>query len=727
MESVRQRALSLLASREPSNYKGSDAKISEYFACNVFTLDKMEKYLSKDVFRKVKEAIVGGTRIDRSIADQVAEAMKIWALERGASHYTHWFQPLNELTAEKHDAFLEPDMNGGSFESFNGRELVQQEPDASSFPSGGLRNTFEARGYSAWDPSSPAFIMGRTLCIPSIFISYNGEALDFKTPLLRSMAAVDKAAVEVCSLFSKDVTRVVPNLGWEQEYFLVDEALYASRPDLMQTGRTLMGHTAAKDQQLDDHYWGAIPERVMSFMEEFEEEAYKLGVPIKTRHNEAAPNQFECAPKFEEANIAVDHNLLLMSVMRKIAPKHHLKVLFHEKPFAGVNGSGKHCNWSLATDTGINLMAPGKNPKSNIRFLAFFVCVLKAAADYGSLIMASVASQGNSHRLGGNEAPPAVLSVFTGATMDAMLNSIEKSLSRTLTSEGKSAIKLHIGKIPEIMFDNTDRNRTSPFAFTGNRFEFRAPGSSSNCAMPMIVLNTAVAHSLEQFKAAVDKLEAKGEKKDIAVLKIIRKFIIDSKKVRFEGNGYSPEWLEEAAKRGLKAHTVTAEAFKEYLTPESVALFNSHKVLNQAELEARYEIKTETLLKKIQIESRVIVDMASNHIIPTAIKYQNLLIENVRGIKEIFPDKVKEYAAKEIETLAEIAALTNKINEAAVAMTDIRRRLNKIESIPERALRYEQEVSPNMISLRKCIDDLEMIVDDDFWPLVKYREILAAL
>ena len=727
MESVRQRALSLLASREPSNFKGSDCKISEFFACNVFTLDKMEKYLSKDVFQKVKAAIEGGTRIDRSIADQVAEAMKIWALERGASHYTHWFQPLNELTAEKHDAFLEPDMNGGSFESFNGRELVQQEPDASSFPSGGLRNTFEARGYSAWDPSSPAFIMGRTLCIPSIFISYNGEALDFKTPLLRSMAAVDKAAVEVCSLFNKDVTRVVPNLGWEQEYFLVDEALYASRPDLMQTGRTLMGHTAAKDQQLDDHYWGAIPERVMSFMEEFEEEAYKLGVPIKTRHNEAAPNQFECAPKFEEANIAVDHNLLLMSVMRKIAPKHHLKVLFHEKPFAGVNGSGKHCNWSLATDTGINLMAPGKNPKSNIRFLAFFVCVLKAAADYGSLIMASVASQGNSHRLGGNEAPPAVLSVFTGATMDAMLNSIEKSLSRTLTSEGKSAIKLHIGKIPEIMFDNTDRNRTSPFAFTGNRFEFRAPGSSSNCSMPMIVLNTAVAHSLEQFKAAVDKLEAKGEKKDVAVLKIIRKFIIDSRKVRFEGNGYSPEWLEEAAKRGLKAHTVTAEAFKEYLTPESVALFNSHKVLNQAELEARYEIKTETLLKKIQIESRVIVDMASNHIIPTAIKYQNLLIENVRGIKEIFPDKVKEYAAKEIETLAEIAALTNKINEAAVAMTDIRRRLNKIESIPERALRYEQEVSPNMISLRKCIDDLEMIVDDDFWPLVKYREILAAL
>ena len=727
MNSVRQRALAALDSREPVQFKGHEGKISDYFACNVFTLDKMEKYLSKDVFRKVKAAIEGGTRIDRSIADQVAEAMKIWAIERGATHYTHWFQPLNELTAEKHDAFLEPDMNGGSFESFSGSLLVQQEPDASSFPSGGLRNTFEARGYSAWDPSSPAFIMDKTLCIPSIFISYNGEALDFKTPLLRSMAAVDKAAVEVCSLFTKDVTRVVPNLGWEQEYFLVDEALYASRPDLMQTGRTLMGHTAAKDQQLDDHYWGAIPERVMRFMEEFEEEAYKLGVPIKTRHNEAAPNQFECAPKYEEVNIAVDHNLLLMSVMRKIAPKHHLKVLFHEKPFAGVNGSGKHCNWSLATDTGVNLMAPGKNPKSNIRFLAFFVCVLKAAADYGSLIMASVASQGNSHRLGGNEAPPAVLSVFTGATMDAMLGSIEKSMSDKMTPESKSAIKLHIGKIPEIMFDNTDRNRTSPFAFTGNRFEFRAPGSSSNCAMPMIVLNTAVAQALEQFKTAVDKLEAKGEKKDVATLKVIRKFIIESKKARFEGNGYSPEWLKEAAKRGLKAHTVAAEAFKEYLTDESVKLFTTHKVLNRAELEARYEIKTETLLKKIQIESRVIVDMASNHIIPTAIKYQNLLIDNVRGIKEIFPDKVDEYAAKELETLAKIAALTNKINESAVAMTDIRRRLNKIESIPERALKYEQEVSPNMISLRKSIDDLEMIVDDDFWPLVKYREILAAL
>ena len=727
MNSVRQRALAALDSREPVQFKGREGKISDYFACNVFTLDKMEKYLSKDVFRKVKAAIEGGTRIDRSIADQVAEAMKIWAIERGATHYTHWFQPLNELTAEKHDAFLEPDMNGGSFESFSGSLLVQQEPDASSFPSGGLRNTFEARGYSAWDPSSPAFIMDKTLCIPSIFISYNGEALDFKTPLLRSMAAVDKAAVEVCSLFTKDVTRVVPNLGWEQEYFLVDEALYASRPDLMQTGRTLMGHTAAKDQQLDDHYWGAIPERVMRFMEEFEEEAYKLGVPIKTRHNEAAPNQFECAPKYEEVNIAVDHNLLLMSVMRKIAPKHHLKVLFHEKPFAGVNGSGKHCNWSLATDTGVNLMAPGKNPKSNIRFLAFFVCVLKAAADYGSLIMASVASQGNSHRLGGNEAPPAVLSVFTGATMDAMLGSIEKSMSDKMTPESKSAIKLHIGKIPEIMFDNTDRNRTSPFAFTGNRFEFRAPGSSSNCAMPMIVLNTAVAQALEQFKAAVDKLEAKGEKKDVATLKVIRKFIIESKKARFEGNGYSPEWLKEAAKRGLKAHTVAAEAFKEYLTDESVKLFTTHKVLNRAELEARYEIKTETLLKKIQIESRVIVDMASNHIIPTAIKYQNLLIDNVRGIKEIFPDKVDEYAAKELETLAKIAALTNKINESAVAMTDIRRRLNKIESIPERALKYEQEVSPNMISLRKSIDDLEMIVDDNFWPLVKYREILAAL
>ena len=625
MNSVRQRALAALDSREPVQFKGREGKISDYFACNVFTLDKMEKYLSKDVFRKVKAAIEGGTRIDRSIADQVAEAMKIWVIERGATHYTHWFQPLNELTAEKHDAFLEPDMNGGSFESFSGSLLVQQEPDASSFPSGGLRNTFEARGYSAWDPSSPAFIMDKTLCIPSIFISYNGEALDFKTPLLRSMAAVDKAAVEVCSLFTKDVTRVVPNLGWEQEYFLVDEALYASRPDLMQTGRTLMGHTAAKDQQLDDHYWGAIPERVMRFMEEFEEEAYKLGVPIKTRHNEAAPNQFECAPKYEEVNIAVDHNLLLMSVMRKIAPKHHLKVLFHEKPFAGVNGSGKHCNWSLATDTGVNLMAPGKNPKSNIRFLAFFVCVLKAAADYGSLIMASVASQGNSHRLGGNEAPPAVLSVFTGATMDAMLGSIEKSMSDKMTPESKSAIKLHIGKIPEIMFDNTDRNRTSPFAFTGNRFEFRAVGSDQSIAGPLVAINTMVAESLDYVATELEQAPKDCAGFNRAVQDLLQRMIRDNFRVIFNGDNYSEEWHREAERRGLPKASSTPEALDAMNCPATIEAFTKYGVLSEREVSSRFEIYYERYIKDVMIEARLCLSMARTMIFPAGIKYQQML------------------------------------------------------------------------------------------------------
>ncbi|MBR7102829.1 MAG: glutamine synthetase III, partial [Tidjanibacter sp.] len=722
MESLRFKALDESRHRERQTSTPPSNRISDYYGADVFSRSQMRQYLSKDVYDSVIEAIEGGKRIDRRIAGQVAEGMKIWAIERGATHYTHWFQPLNDSTAEKHDAFIEPVLGGTSFETFNAGLLVQQEPDASSFPSGGLRNNFEARGYSAWDPSSPAFIMDKTLCIPSIFVAYTGEALDFKTPLLKSMAAIDKAAVDICQLFDKDVARVVPTLGWEQEYFLVDKALFDARPDLVQTGRTLMGHTAAKDQQLDDHYWGAIPQRVSDFMKEFEEQSYRLGIPVKTRHNEVAPNQFECAPMYEEANVAVDHNVLLMSVMRKVAAKHKLKVLFHEKPFAGVNGSGKHCNWSMATDTGVNLLAPGKSPKGNMQFLSFFVCVLKAANDYGSLLMASIASETNSHRLGGAEAPPATLSVFTGSTMSEMLDNIEKRVAQKLTSDQKSEIKLDIGKIPEILLDNTDRNRTSPFAFTGNRFEFRATGSSCNCAMPLIALHSAVAATMREFKAEVDKLMEAGTKKDEAILKVIRSFIIASKNIRFEGNGYSPEWLAEAARRGLMSVNNVSEAFKEYLSPRSEELFSASGVFNKVELQARYEIKNEIFLKKIQIESRVIVDMALNHIVPTAIKYQNLLIENIKGIKEIFPDKYAQLAATEIFTLEKIATLSNAITAGANEMTKIRKRLNKIEHIPTRAAHYEQEIRPKMTELREVIDELEMLVDDACWPLPKYRE-----
>ena len=716
------RSRTALETTEPAPLK------SAIFAENVFTRKQMRRYLSKSVYESVIEAIENGTRIDRKIADQVAEGMKVWAIERGATHYTHWFQPLNNSTAEKHDAFLDPKLEGDSFESFNGNLLVQQEPDASSFPSGGLRNTFEARGYSAWDPSSPAFIIDGTLCIPGIFVSYTGEALDYKTPLLKSMAALDKTAVSVCQLFSKDVKKVCPTLGWEQEYFLTDKALFNARPDLLQSGRTLMGHTAAKDQQLDDHYWGAIPERVAAYMKEFEDEAYKLGIPIKTRHNEVAPNQFECAPQFEEANVSVDHNLLLMSLMRKIAHKHNLEVIFHEKPFAGINGSGKHCNWSLATDNGINLLAPGHTPESNMQFLSFFVCTLKAAADYGSLIMASIASETNSHRLGGNEAPPAIMSVFTGSTLNGILDNIEEKINdQSLSADTKKEIKLDIGKIPEILVDNTDRNRTSPFAFTGNRFEFRAPGSSCNCSMPLIVINTAVAAELQNFCDAVNSLLKDGIKKDEAILKVIRQFIAASRKIRFEGNGYSEDWIKEAAERGLRSASKATEAFKEYLRPESVELFARFNVLNETELNARYEIKNEIFLKKVQIESRVIADMAANHIIPTAIRYQNVLIENIKGIKEVFPDELGSLAKDEISTLREIIEHVNIIRCRSNEMTEIRHRLNRDADIARRAAGYENEVRTKMSEIREHIDALEMIIDDDLWPLPKYRELLAAL
>ncbi len=726
MTTLRFKALDEISRRAFVEFKHNDKKISDYFGSDVFDREQMRQYLPKDVFESVNTAIEENRRIDRKVANQVALGMKCWAMERGATHYTHWFQPLNDSTAEKHDAFFEPLWGGGSFETFRGDLLVQQEPDASSFPNGGLRNTFEARGYSAWDPSSPAFIIDQTLCIPSIFVAYTGEALDFKTPLLKSLAALDKAAVDVCQYFDKDVTKVVATLGWEQEYFLVDEALYNARPDLMQTGRTLMGHTAAKDQQLDDHYWGAIPERVSNFMKDFEEQAYRLGIPLKTRHNEVAPNQFECAPMFEEANIAVDHNTLLMTIMRKIASKHKLKVLFHEKPFMGVNGSGKHCNWSLATNTGVNLLAPGKTPKNNMQFLAFFVSTLKAAQDYGTLMMASIASETNAHRLGGHEAPPAILSVFTGSTMDAILNSIEKRISdKKLSPDEKTEIKLDIGKIPEILLDNTDRNRTSPFAFTGNRFEFRATGSSSNCAPPLIIINAAVTEQLIRFKAEVDALIEKNIKKDEAILQVIRKYIKESKNIRFEGNGYSEEWLKEAAKRGLEGISNVPMAFREYLKPSSVALLERHGILNRTELQARYEVKNETYLKKIQIESRVIGDLAANHIIPTAIKYQNVLIENVKGIKAIFPQDFEDMAAEEIKTIRKIAEHVKYIRAHTAEMTESRKKWNNVENIAERTMGYEAEVRPYLDDIRYHIDKLELIVDDQLWPLPKYRELMT--
>ncbi|MCD7969764.1 MAG: glutamine synthetase III [Alistipes sp.] len=701
-------------------------KISDYFGVDVFSKEQMRQYLPKDVYEGVIASIDSGKRIDRKIANQVASGMKAWAMERGATHYTHWFQPLNDSTAEKHDAFFEPIVGGGSFEFFSGDLLVQQEPDASSFPNGGLRNTFEARGYSAWDPSSPAFIVDNTLCIPSIFVAYTGEALDFKTPLLKSLNALDKAAVEVAQYFDKDVNKVYATLGWEQEYFLVDEALYNARPDLTQTGRTLMGHTAAKDQQLDDHYWGSIPQRVANFMKDFEYRAYRLGIPIKTRHNEVAPNQFECAPMFEEANIAVDHNTLLMTLMRRTASKHHLKVLFHEKPFMGVNGSGKHCNWSLATDTGVNLLAPGKTPKTNMQFLAFFVCTLKAAKDHGTLMMASIASATNAHRLGGHEAPPGILSVFAGSTINSILDEVEKRISdRKLTPDEKTEIKLDIGKIPEILLDNTDRNRTSPFAFTGNRFEFRATGSSSNCALPLIVLNSAVTVQLRRFKAEVEKLIAKNVKKDEAILQVIRKFIIDSKKIRFEGNNYSEEWQKEAARRGLRGITNVPQAFKEYMMPESIEMFESVGTLTRTELAARYEVKNETYLKKVQIESRVMADLAANHIIPTAIKYQNILIRNVKGLKEIFGEDYYEMAKEEIRTIKEISNHVKYIREHSHMMVEARKKWNAVESIIERAMGYSEEVLPYLDDIREHIDKLELIVDDQLWPLPKYRELMS--
>jgi glutamine synthetase len=728
MPHLRFRAVEEALRREAVLVEMPNKKISEIFGINVFDRSKMQNYLSNEAFESVISAIDEGRRIDRKIASQVSAGMKSWAMERGATHYTHWFHPLNGATAEKHDAFFSLGKNGVAIESFSGDLLVQQEPDASSFPSGGIRNTFEARGYSAWDPSSPAFVFEQTLCIPTIFVSYTGEALDFKTPHLKSLMALDKAAAAVCNYFDKDVKKVHTTLGWEQEYFLVDEALYNARPDLALTGRTLMGHSAAKDQQLEDHYFGSIPARVGAFMRHFEIECYKLGIPIKTRHNEVAPNQFECAPIFEEANLAVDHNQLLMSLMDKVSRKHGFRVLFHEKPFKGVNGSGKHCNWSMLTDTGVNLLSPGGTPKNNLQFLTFLVNSIKAVHDHASLLLGSIASEPNTHRLGANEAPPAIMSVFIGKTLSQVLDELEEKVhDKKMTPDEKTELKLDvIGKIPEILLDNTDRNRTSPFAFTGNRFEFRAVGSSASCASPMIALNTALADQLQTFKIDVDALIEKGVKKDEAIFQCIRKIIVASKKIRFEGNGYSQDWVNEAAKRGLANIPNAPEAFKTFLLPSSLEVFKKHNVLTERELHARFEIRNEIFVKKVQIESRVLADLAINHIIPTAIAYQNVLIDNVKGVKDLFQDPTdyKMLSEPQIQTIRKISEHVKVVREQVKEMVDQRKEINQIPDIVKRADKYSSTIKPYLEEIRYHIDKLELIVDNQMWPLPKYRELL---
>lgn len=702
-----------------------NGKRSELFAVNVFNEAAMRQAMTREAFESVMNAIRYGEKIDRRVADQVAAAMRDWAISKGATHYTHWFQPLTGGTAEKHDAFFEPVSRDRAIERFGGGQLVQQESDASSFPNGGIRNTFEARGYTAWDPTSPPFVYGTTLCIPTIFISYTGEALDNKTPLLKALTAIDTAATEVARYFDKNVNKVTATLGWEQEYFLVDKTLAYSRPDLMIAGRTLLGHQAAKGQQLDDHYFGSIPERVLSYMRDLEHECLLLGIPLKTRHNEVAPHQFEFAPIFEETNLAVDQNALLMDVMRKVADRHSFVVLFHEKPFAGVNGSGKHNNWSLATDTGVNLLAPSKTPIKNLQFLTFFICTIKAVCQYEPLLRASVASATNDYRLGANEAPPAIVSVFIGEQLTKVLDALEVA-SEELSQEEKTDLKLNVvGKIPDLFLDTTDRNRTSPFAFTGNKFEFRAVGSKANCGRPMMVLNTIVAKQLTDFKKEVDGLIAKGMKKEDAIFKVLRSYIKTSKKIRFEGDGYSKQWEDEAAKRGLSNHKTTPEALKENITEKAIALFEGMGVLNRVELMARYEIALEEYVKTVQIESRVLGDIARNHIVPTAVRYQNTLIENVKGLKEIFGESYQEVAAEQLELIRHISEHIKVIHSKTDAMIEARKRANHLPNFEEKAHSYCHEVKPFFDEIRYHCDKLEMMVDDELWTLTKYRELMS--
>ena len=712
--------------KKPLEVETPSERPSEFFGKYVFTRDKMYKYLPRDVYEKLVDVIDNGARLDRSIADAVAKGIRQWAEENGVTHYTHWFQPLTEGTAEKHDAFIEHDGKGGMIEEFSGKLLAQQEPDASSFPSGGIRNTFEARGYSAWDPTSPVFIIDDTLCIPTIFISYTGEALDYKAPLLRALRAVNTAATEVCHYFYPEVRKVTSNLGWEQEFFLVDEGLYSARPDLMLTGRTLMGHDSAKNQQMDDHYFGIIPDRVQAFMKDLEVQALELSIPVKTRHNEVAPNQFEIAPIYEDTNLAVDHNMLLMSLMKRVARKHGFRVLLHEKPFAGINGSGKHNNWSLSTDTGILLHGPGKTPEDTLRFVVFIVETLMGVYRHNGLLKASIMSATNAHRLGANEAPPAIISSFLGKQLSELLEHIEKADKKDLfTMQGKQGMKLDIPEIPELLIDNTDRNRTSPFAFTGNRFEFRAVGSEANCASALIALNTAVAEALTQFKTRVDALIAQGEDKTSAIIDVVREDIRTCKPIHFDGNGYSDEWVAEATARGLDVEKSCPLIFDRYLDAESIQMFESMGVMNAKELAARNEVKWETYTKKIQIEARVMGDLSMNHIIPIATQYQSQLAKNVLNMYEIFPhDEAEKLTARNKGIIREIAERSQAIETGVEELVNARKVANIIENVREKAIAYHDTVEPKMEEIRYQIDKLELIVSDECWTLPKYRELL---
>lgn len=721
---LRFNALNSVQNKKPLQV-AENGKRSELFAINVFNEVAMRQLMTRDAFDAVMNAIQYGTKIDRRVADQVAAAMRDWAISKGATHYTHWFQPLTGGTAEKHDAFFEPLTRDSAIERFSGNQLVQQESDASSFPNGGIRNTFEARGYTAWDPSSPPFVYGTVLCIPTIFIAYTGEALDNKTPLLKALSAIDQAATEVARYFDKNVSKVTCTLGCEQEYFLIDRTLANTRPDLMITGRTLLGHEAAKGQQLDDHYLGAIPSRVLAYMRDLEQECLLLGIPVKTRHNEVAPNQFELAPIFGEANLAVDQNSLLMDVMRKVAERHDFVVLFHEKPFAGVNGSGKHNNWSLVTDTGVNLFAPSKTPQKNLQFLTFFICTIKAVHEYEPLLRASVASATNDYRLGANEAPPAIVSVFIGEQLNKVLDALENMSGEEVSGKDKTELKLNVvGKIPDLFLDTTDRNRTSPFAFTGNKFEFRAVGSKANCGKPMMVLNTIVAKQLIDFKKEVDSLIEGGMKKEDAIFRVLRAYVKSSKAIRFEGDGYSKAWEEEAARRGLSNHKTTPEALRENITDKAIALFEGMGVLSKVELIARYEIALEEYVKTVQIESRVLGDIARNHVVPTAVRYQNTLIENVRGLKEIFGDAYQEVASEQIELIRHISEHIKVIHSTVEAMIEARKRANHLATFVERADAYCNEVKPFFADIRYHCDKLELMIDDELWTLTKYRELL---
>ena len=723
MATFRQRALDEAGSHSGERFYQDERPVSEYFGQNVLDLEKMRRYMSQEAYEAVQASVRYGAKLNRDFSDEIAAGMMNWAIEMGATHYTHLFHPLTDSTAEKHEAFVSV-KNGKAFEKFNGSALVQQEPDASSFPTGGLRNTFEARGYSAWDPSSPVFLMDGTLCIPSVFVSYTGEALDTKVPNLKSLQALSIAAVKVANLFDESVSAVNVNLGIEQEYFLVDESLYSARPDLSLCGRTVIGHTSAKDQQLEDHYFGAIPSKVSAFMKDFETEAYKLGILLQTRHNEVAPNQFECAPVFCEAIKAIDQNMMLMIIMQKVAEKHHLKVIFHEKPFDGVNGSGKHCNWSLTTDAGVNLLSPGKTPTKNLQFLSFYASVLRAVHRHHYLLMTSVATLSNSYRLGGGEAPPAVASVFSGSTLYRVFQSILNidELHEAETDRLES-IRI-VNAIPEIFPDNTDRNRTSPFAFTGNRFEFRAVGSSQNVASAVFVLNSMVAESLNEFRAQVDELEAAGKDRSSAVMKVVRRFVREAQNIMFEGNGYSKEWEEEAARRGLRAVTNVPESYEVYHETQTVELFEKLGVMAPNEVEARFEILNETYVKKLQIEARILGDMCLNHVIPAAVRYQNILIENIKGMKEIFGDEYATLCQSEIDTLRKISLYINSISSDVNALVEARKKANKVEDIAKRAKMYSYDVKDMMDKVRVSADNLEMLIDDEVWPLPKYRELL---